>query len=58
MPLPPDLPNLEKRLQTQMAAWEGNVDRYSRLMHPRRLRTKLEYNCVLRGIYHSTTFAR
>jgi hypothetical protein len=58
MPLPPDLPFLEKRLQTQMAAWEGNVDRYSRLMHPRRLRTKLEYNCVLRGIYHSTTFAR
>ncbi|KAL4810944.1 hypothetical protein BDV18DRAFT_3782 [Aspergillus unguis] len=58
MPLPPDLPNLEKRLQTQMAAWEGNVDRYSRLMHPRRLRTKLEYNCILRGIYHSTTFAR
>ncbi|KAJ5908622.1 hypothetical protein N7495_001304 [Penicillium taxi] len=58
MPLPPDLPNLEKRLQTQMAAWEGNADRYSRLMHPRRLRTKLEYNCVLRGIYHSTTFAR
>ncbi|KAJ5477734.1 hypothetical protein N7530_003243 [Penicillium desertorum] len=58
MPLPPDLPVLEKRLQTQMAAWEGNVDRYSRLMHPRRLRTKIEYNCVLRGIYHSTTFAR
>ncbi|KAJ5408406.1 hypothetical protein N7509_002289 [Penicillium cosmopolitanum] len=58
MPLPPDLPVLEKRLQTQMAAWEGNVDRYSRLMHPRRLRTKVEYNCVLRGIYHSTTFAR
>ncbi|KAJ5518668.1 hypothetical protein N7453_001090 [Penicillium expansum] len=58
MPLPPDLPVLEKRLQTQMAAWEGNVDRYSRLMHPRRLRTKIEYDCVLRGIYHSTTFAR
>jgi hypothetical protein len=58
MPLPPDLPVLEKRLQTQMAAWEGNVDRYSRLMHPRRLRTKIEYNCILRGIYHSTTFAR
>ncbi|KAJ5560126.1 hypothetical protein N7513_002525 [Penicillium frequentans] len=58
MPLPPDLPFHEKRLQTQMAAWEGNVDRYSRLMHPRRLRTKLEYNCILRGIYHSTSFAR
>ncbi|KAJ5586660.1 hypothetical protein VI817_008128 [Penicillium citrinum] len=58
MPLPPDLPVLEKRLQTQMAAWEGNVDRYSRLMHPRRLRTKIEYNCILRGIYHNTSFAR
>ncbi|KAJ5726217.1 uncharacterized protein N7483_007574 [Penicillium malachiteum] len=58
MPLPPDLPVLKKSLQTQMAAWEGNVDRYSRLMHPRRLRTKIEYNCGLRGIYHSTTFVR
>ncbi|KAJ5589468.1 hypothetical protein N7537_012146 [Penicillium hordei] len=57
MPLPPDLP-LEKRLLTQVAAWEGNVDRYSRLMHPRRLRTETEYNCILRGIYHHTTFAR
>ncbi|KAJ5288016.1 hypothetical protein N7478_003702 [Penicillium angulare] len=58
MPLPPDLPVLEKRLQTQMAAWDGNIDRYSRLMHPRRLRTEIEYNCILRGIYHSTAFAR
>ncbi|KAJ5709652.1 hypothetical protein N7493_009943 [Penicillium malachiteum] len=58
VPLPLDLPILKKRTRTQMAAWEGNVDRDSRLMHPRRLRTKLEYNCVLRGIYHSTTFAR
>ncbi|KAJ5818248.1 hypothetical protein N7474_003839 [Penicillium riverlandense] len=58
MPLPPDLPVLEKRLQTQMAAWDGNVDRYARLMHPRRLRTEIEYNCILRGIYHNTAFAR
>ena len=57
MPLPPDLP-VEKRLLTQVAAWEGNVDRYSRLMHPRRLRTETEYNCILRGIYHHTTFAK
>ncbi|KAJ5685671.1 hypothetical protein N7536_008290 [Penicillium majusculum] len=33
MPLPPNLP-VEKRLLTQVAAWEGNVDRYFRLMHP------------------------
>lgn len=58
MPLPPDLPVLDKCLPTQMAAWEGNVDRYARLMHPRRLRTETEYNCILRGIYHHTSFAR
>ncbi|KAJ5170924.1 uncharacterized protein N7500_003707 [Penicillium coprophilum] len=58
MPLPPNLPLLDKRLPTQMAAWEGNVDRYARLMHPRRLRTETEYNCILRGIYHHTSFAR
>lgn len=58
MPLPPDLPIIDKRLPTQMAAWEGNVDRYARLMHPRRLRTQTEYNCILRGIYHHTGFAR
>ncbi|KAJ5212101.1 uncharacterized protein N7498_003747 [Penicillium cinerascens] len=58
MPLPPDLPVLEKRLQTQMAAWDGNVDRYARLMHPRRLRTFTELNCILRGIHHSTMFAK
>lgn len=52
MPLPPDLPVLDKRLPTQMAAREGNVNRYARLMHPRRLRTETEYNCILRGIYH------
>lgn len=58
MPLPPDLPVLDKCLPTQIAAWEGNVDRYARLMHPRRLRTETEYNCILRGIYHHTSFAR
>ncbi|KAJ5801018.1 uncharacterized protein N7518_003086 [Penicillium psychrosexuale] len=58
MPLSPDLPVLDKRLPTQMAAWEGNVDRYARFMHPRRLRTEIEYNCILRGIYHHTSFAR
>lgn len=58
MPLPPDLPVLDKRLPTQMAAWEGNVDRYARLMHPRRFRTEIEYNCILRGIYHHTSFAQ
>lgn len=58
LPLPFDLPNIDKRLPTQMAAWEGNVDKYARLMHPRRLRTETEYDCILRGIYHHTSFAR
>lgn len=58
MPLPLDLPLLDKRLPTQLAAWEDNVDRYVRLMPPQRLRTETEYNCILRGIYHHTSFAR
>ncbi|CAG7937258.1 unnamed protein product [Penicillium salamii] len=58
MSLPLDLPSIDKRLPTQLSAWEGNVDRYTRLMHPRRLRTETEYSCILRGIYHHTSFAR
>lgn len=58
MPLPSDLPVLEKRLLTQMAAYDGSVDRYARLMHPRRLRTIIEFSAILRGIYHSTMFAK
>ncbi|KAJ5412945.1 hypothetical protein N7465_005250 [Penicillium sp. CMV-2018d] len=58
MPLPPDLPILEKDVLTQMAAYDGNVDRYVRLMHPRRLRTDYELYSILRGIHHNTMFAR
>ncbi|KAJ5096801.1 hypothetical protein N7456_007522 [Penicillium angulare] len=58
MPLPSDLPVLEKRLLAQMAAYDGNVDRYARLMHPRRFRTTIEFSAILRGIYHSTMFAK
>jgi hypothetical protein len=58
MPLPPDLPILEKNILTQMAAYDGNVDRYARLMHPRRLRADYELYSILRGIYHNTMFAR
>ncbi|KAJ5256984.1 hypothetical protein N7478_013088 [Penicillium angulare] len=58
MPLPLDLPIFEKDIITQMAAYEGNVDRYVRLMHPRRLRTDYEFYSILRGIYHNTMFAR
>jgi hypothetical protein len=53
-----DLPILEKDVLTQMAAYDGNVDRYVRLMHPRRLRTDCELYSILRGIYHNTMSAR
>ncbi|KAM0233762.1 hypothetical protein ACHAP5_010317 [Fusarium lateritium] len=56
-PLPQDLPTVKKQSLTEMAAYEGNVDRYSRLAWPEPLgRTHLI--CVIRGIYHHTSFAR
>lgn len=55
-PLPPDLPALNKDLLILMAAYEGNVDRYLRLRRPRMINHEL--HCVIRGIYHHTTFAR
>lgn len=58
MPLPPDLPIYEKDVLTQMAAYEGNVDRYVRLRHPRRIRSDYEFYCIIRGIHHNTMFAR
>ncbi|KAH8434274.1 uncharacterized protein LDX57_011912 [Aspergillus melleus] len=59
-PLPLDLPTMKKNLLRQMAAYEGSVDRYDRLMN-RRSRAaidSLEILCVVRGIYHHTMFAR
>ncbi|KAI9043087.1 uncharacterized protein KD926_004590 [Aspergillus affinis] len=59
-PLPLDLPTMKKDLLRQMAAFEGSVDRYDRLMN-RRSRVEidsLEILCVVRGIYHHTMFAR
>lgn len=40
-----------------MAAYEGNIDRYHRLMEPQEM-THSEVTCVTRGIYHNTMFAR
>lgn len=61
-PLPLDLPTMKKNLLYQMAAFEGNVDRYARLIN-RQSQTELfkygvEVLCVVRGIYHHTMFAR
>ncbi|KAI1110892.1 hypothetical protein F5Y14DRAFT_427428 [Nemania sp. NC0429] len=57
-PLPQDLPTVKKRLLTEMAAFEGNIDRYSRLTTRARAMEKPELTCVIRGIYHHTTYAR
>lgn len=40
-----------------MAAYDGNADRYARLMDPREM-GQTEVFCVIRGIYHNTIFAR
>ncbi|KAI7786226.1 Alpha-mannosyltransferase [Diaporthe eres] len=56
LPLPPDLPKTNKDVLILMAAYEGNVDRYARLRRP--VAVEDELKCVLRGIYHHTTFAK
>ncbi|KAI3392185.1 hypothetical protein diail_6076, partial [Diaporthe ilicicola] len=55
-PLPPDLPTTNKDALILMAAYEGNVDRYVRLRRPMLVTDELL--CILRGIYHHTTFAK
>ncbi|GLI81540.1 hypothetical protein PoHVEF18_009924 [Penicillium ochrochloron] len=55
-PLPLDLPTVNKNLLILMAAYEGNVDRYARLRRPRCF--DVEVNCIVRGIYHNTSFAK
>lgn len=54
-PLPRDLPTSNKDLLILKAAYEGNVDRYARLRRPRPIQA--EANCLIRGIYHSTSMA-
>ncbi|KAI0805669.1 hypothetical protein GGR55DRAFT_654529 [Xylaria sp. FL0064] len=56
-PLPQDLPTVKKTLLVQMAAYEGNIDRYARLAVPERTMNPRELLCVIRGIYHHTMFA-
>ena len=57
-PLPADLPALtvDKDMLILMAAFEGNIDRYARLRRPYPI--KGETHCVVRGIYHNTSFAK
>ncbi|KAL0942738.1 uncharacterized protein CTRU02_200624 [Colletotrichum truncatum] len=55
-PLPRDLPPVNKDVLILMAAWDGNIERYSRLRRPFTIDN--EISAVIRGVYHHTTFAR
>ncbi|POR37749.1 Uncharacterized protein TPAR_02063 [Tolypocladium paradoxum] len=58
-PLPQHLPTTRKELLILMAAYEGNIDRYARLCRPPAARASLaELLCIVRGIHHSTSFAK
>ncbi|KAH6686723.1 hypothetical protein F5X68DRAFT_11869 [Plectosphaerella plurivora] len=55
-PLPEDLPTCNKDWLIRMAAYTGNVDRYTRLRRPWFVEDELR--CLERGIYHNALFAR
>ncbi|KAL5362441.1 hypothetical protein BJX96DRAFT_153939 [Aspergillus floccosus] len=55
-PLPRDLTTVDKDLLILMAAWSGNIDRYTRLRRPKMLYYELP--CVIRGIYHHPFFSK
>ncbi|KAF5664955.1 hypothetical protein FHETE_6815 [Fusarium heterosporum] len=57
-PLPPDMPTVKKTLLTQMAAHDGNIDRYARLANSGRTLTSLDQDCVVRGVLHHNMYAR
>jgi hypothetical protein len=57
-PLPRDLPTVKKTLLTQMAANDGNIERYAQLANSGRTLTQLDQDCVVRGILHHTMYAR
>ncbi|KAG7411309.1 hypothetical protein Forpe1208_v010384 [Fusarium oxysporum f. sp. rapae] len=53
-PLPRDLPTVKKTLLTQMAAHDGNIERYAQLANSGRTLTQLDQDCVIRGVLHHT----
>ncbi|KAF4990495.1 hypothetical protein FGRMN_8426 [Fusarium graminum] len=57
-PLPRDLPTVKKTVLTQMAAHDGNIERYARLANSARTLTPLDLECVVRGVLHHTMYAR
>lgn len=54
-PLPQNLPTVDKDLIILLAAYHGDIDRYSRLRRPKFVAKELP--CIVRGIYHNTLFA-
>jgi hypothetical protein len=57
-PLPDELPTgVHKDLLLLYAAYVGNMDRYVRLRDPNHF-IQHEFDCVVRGIYHDTMFAK
>ena len=57
-PLPGDLPTVKKTLLTQMAAHDGNIERYAQLANSGRTLTQLDQDCVILGVLHHTMYAR
>ncbi|KAM7198698.1 hypothetical protein V8F20_006013 [Naviculisporaceae sp. PSN 640] len=57
-PLPQDLPAGNKDILILMAAYNGDIDRYARLRRPGIEIPTKQIACVMRGIYHSTLFAK
>ncbi|KAK0624071.1 hypothetical protein B0T14DRAFT_602512 [Immersiella caudata] len=55
-PLPQDLPDGNKDVLILMAAYYGDMDRYSRLRRPIVIKRQIE--CIIRGIFHNTLFAK
>ncbi|KAK3302799.1 uncharacterized protein B0T15DRAFT_543975 [Chaetomium strumarium] len=55
-PLPRDLPAVDKDILILISAWSGDIDRYARLRRP--VPVPGELQCVVRGIYHNTFFAK
>lgn len=55
-PLPADLPPINKDKLIQVAAYCGDIDRYTRLRRPQMVED--EFGCILRGIYHNPFWAK
>ncbi|CAL5872077.1 uncharacterized protein PFLUO_LOCUS6334 [Penicillium psychrofluorescens] len=55
-PLPVDLPPVDKSRLIQVAAYTGDIDRYTRLRRPQMIED--EFLCVIRGIYHNVFWAK